>query len=135
MSWESGLGIMGGDGRRAHFETCQRSPSMSVYRGGPEVGRQGQSGAFDPEWTCYRFRCVSLSRYDVLFLNPGSGNEAAGISRPCGWCDSRVAACGTRAAVSDAGGRLYQRHFAQAYARMLSAFLKGLGETNYIEDQ
>ena len=39
------------------------------------------------------------------------------------------------AAAGDAGGRVPQRCFPQPYARMLSAFLKGLSETSYIENQ
>ena len=46
-----------------------------------------------------------------------------------------MAARGACAAAGDAGGRVYQRCFPQPYARMSSAFLKGLGETSYIEDQ
>jgi putative ABC transport system substrate-binding protein len=44
-----------------------------------------------------------------------------------------VAACGTRAAVDDAGYWVCQRRFCQGYAPQLSAFLKGLSETGYVD--
>ncbi len=44
-----------------------------------------------------------------------------------------MAARGARAAAGDAGDRVSQRRFRRGYARHLSAFLKGLGETGYVE--
>ena len=44
-----------------------------------------------------------------------------------------LAARGARAAAGAAGDRVYQRRFSQSYARQLSAFLKGLSETGYVD--
>src|SRR6202162_3613084 len=68
--------------------------------------------------------------------NRGITNETAPIhrwARRSGGGLGRVAARGTRAAAGIAGGRVRRRRSAQAFARPLAAFHKGLGETGYVD--
>ncbi len=68
-------------------------------------------------------------------LKPWQGNEAARVYLACRWCGGRFAVRCGRTAVGDAGGRLSQRRFARGLRPDVVAFLKGLGETGYVENQ